>query len=132
MTEEREAAGGVVADPSTEMARERTRKAADRTMMAWVRTGLSLIGFGVGLAELRDVLGGAKEWGRTETVGLLFICIGIIGMVFASFEFMSRVGHLNRREYAFRRGIPFSVIMALALAAIGIIALVGWFVQWLG
>jgi putative membrane protein len=132
MTEEREAAGAVVEDPGTEMARERTRKAADRTMMAWVRTGLSLIGFGVGLAELRDVLGGAKVWGRTETVGLLFICIGIIGMLFASFEFISRVRHLDRREYTFKRGIPFPVIVALALAAIGVIALVGWFVQWLG
>ena len=132
MTDEIKTAGAVVEDPGTDLARERTRKAADRTIMAWVRTGLSLIGFGVGLAELRGVLGGAKEWGRTETVGLLFICIGIIGMVFASFEFMSRVGHLDRREYAFKRGFPFPVIVALSLATIGVIAMVGWFLQWLG
>lgn len=131
MTDERKAAGAVVEDPATEMARERTRKAADRTMMAWVRTGLSLIGFGIGLGELRDVLGGGKEWGRADTAGLLFICIGIISMVFASFEFMSRERHLDRREYAFKKGIPFPVIVALTLAAIGVFALVAFFIQWL-
>ncbi len=35
-------------DTSTELARERNREAADRTLLAWIRTGLSLIGFGVG------------------------------------------------------------------------------------
>jgi uncharacterized membrane protein YidH (DUF202 family) len=35
-------------DFSTELARERSREAADRTLMAWIRTALGLIGFGVG------------------------------------------------------------------------------------
>jgi len=119
------------AEYRTDMARERTRKAADRTLMSWVRTGLSLVGFGVGLAEIRDVLGGEKEWGRPETIGLLFICLGIAGVLFASFEYVSRVRHLERREYAFMKGVPFAVIVALAVAAIGVFALVAFFVQWL-
>jgi hypothetical protein len=45
-------------DSSTEFARERSREAADRTLMACIRTALALIGFGVGKfypqhAELR-------------------------------------------------------------------------------
>lgn len=127
MAEERTTKAGY----RTDMARERTRKAADRTLMSWVRTGLSLIGFGVGLAELRDVLGGEREWGRPETIGLMLICLGIAGVIFGSFEFMSRVGHLERREYAFMKGVPFAVIVALAIAAIGVFALVAFFVQWL-
>ncbi len=119
------------AEYRTEMARERTRKAADRTLMAWVRTGLSLIGFGVGLTSFRDILGGEREWGRPETVGMMMICLGIVGMVFASFEFISRVRHLERREYAFMKGVPFAVIVAIVTAAIGVFALVAFFVQWL-
>ena len=34
-------------DSSTELARERSREAADRTLMAWIRTALALVGFGV-------------------------------------------------------------------------------------
>jgi putative membrane protein len=33
---------------ATELTKERNRLAADRTLMAWIRTSLSLIGFGFG------------------------------------------------------------------------------------
>lgn len=38
---------------SNEFAKERTREAADRTLMSWIRTSLSLIGFGFGIAKFR-------------------------------------------------------------------------------
>ncbi len=46
---------------ATELARERSRQAADRTLMAWVRTALSLIGFGFGIAQFRDLFDQAVE-----------------------------------------------------------------------
>ncbi len=41
---------------SNELAKERTREATDRTLMAWIRTCLSLIGFGFGIAKFRNIL----------------------------------------------------------------------------
>lgn len=41
---------------STELAKERNREAADRTLMAWIRTALSLIGFGFGIGKLNAYL----------------------------------------------------------------------------
>ena len=41
---------------ANELAKERSRQASDRTLMAWVRTSLSLIGFGFGIASFRDIL----------------------------------------------------------------------------
>jgi len=37
---------------SNELAKQRNRGAADRTLMAWIRTCLSLISFGFGLDEI--------------------------------------------------------------------------------
>jgi putative membrane protein len=39
-------------DPSTLLAMQRNLMAADRTLMAWIRTSLSLIGFGFTLAKV--------------------------------------------------------------------------------
>jgi putative membrane protein len=40
---------------ATELTKERNRLAADRTLMAWIRTSLSLIGFGIGKAYESEV-----------------------------------------------------------------------------
>ena len=39
-----------------ELARERNRAAADRTLLAWIRTALSLIGFGFGIDRIVNVV----------------------------------------------------------------------------
>ena len=41
---------------STELARERSREAADRTIMAWIRTSLSLISFGFGIGKFGSLV----------------------------------------------------------------------------
>ena len=41
-----------VTSVANELARERNREAAERTLMAWIRTALSLIGFGFGFGKL--------------------------------------------------------------------------------
>ena len=41
---------------ANELAKERNREAAERTLMAWIRTALSLIGFGFGIGKLATYL----------------------------------------------------------------------------
>ena len=45
-------------------------QAADRTLMAWIRTCLSLIGFGFGIAKLRDILMRREDAPRPRTLSL--------------------------------------------------------------
>lgn len=46
---------------TTELARVRTLEAADRTLMAWIRTSLSLIGFGFTANKVLGVLEAGKS-----------------------------------------------------------------------
>ena len=39
----------IKASTTNELARERNRAAADRTLMAWIRTSIAMIGFGFGV-----------------------------------------------------------------------------------
>jgi putative membrane protein len=41
---------------ATELTKERNRLAAGRTLMAWIRTALSLIGFGFGIGKVYEYL----------------------------------------------------------------------------
>ena len=54
---------------NTELAKERTHGAYDRTMMAWVRTALALIGFGIGVFEFASKTEGETLFRSSEFVG---------------------------------------------------------------
>src|SRR5215468_8489059 len=47
--------GNAGGNTATELTKERNRLAADRTLMAWIRTSLSLIAFGFGIGKVYDL-----------------------------------------------------------------------------
>jgi putative membrane protein len=49
-------------NPATELAKERNRAAEERTLMAWIRTCLTLISFGFGIERIVAVLDRARDW----------------------------------------------------------------------
>ena len=44
------------------LATERTRMAADRTLMGWIRTALSMIGFGFTIYQVFGICSSPKNW----------------------------------------------------------------------
>jgi putative membrane protein len=76
-------------DSSTELASERSREAADRTLMAWIRTALALIGFGFGVGKFYGYLHDAGLHERlalirsTLSFGASFIVPGTLGLLAA-------------------------------------------------
>jgi putative membrane protein len=77
----------VITSVANELARERNREAAERTLMAWIRTALSLTGFGFGIGKLDAYLKAAGLHTRFELphssliFGASFIVVGILGLL---------------------------------------------------
>ena len=114
-------------DPRVHLAFERTFLAYERTRIAWVRTALSLISFGFAIAKFFQYLRGKR--GETATmlspreVGLVMITIGLIGLILAHLQ--ERRALKSLRERCPQLPVPISGAMAVLIALLGVLALVG-------
>jgi putative membrane protein len=116
-------------DRNTQLALQRSFLAAERTLMAWIRTSISMIGFGFTLAKLFQSLarsnvlirGPAGRVWTAEGVGLALISLGTFALVVAVFDHRREIKQLHSA------GLPgrFSLTMAVAsvLATLGVMAL---------
>ena len=115
---------------SNELAKERTREAADRTLMAWIRTCLSLIGFGFGIAKFRDVLAeagyhrGPEHIHSTLIFGLSFIALGIFGLLAAVVQHWRILQHIKFGNFQYTGFRPVVMITAILLLLIGLFAFI--------
>jgi uncharacterized membrane protein YidH (DUF202 family) len=120
---------------ATELAKERTREAADRTLMAWIRTCLSLIGFGFGIAKFRDILveagmrRGPEHLQSTLIFGLSFIALGMFGLLAAVIQHWRILQHIKFGNFQYTGFRPVVMITALILLLIGLFAFISLLVR---
>ena len=117
-------------DRTTQLALQRSFLATERTLMAWIRTSISMIGFGFTLAKLFQSLADAHVLIRgpagmvwsAEGVGMLLISLGTFALVVAVFDHHRELKQLR----AAGLGARFSLTTAVAsvLAILGVTALV--------
>ena len=122
-----------MADPTSDhFAWLRTRMAAERTFMAWLRTAASMIGFGFTIvqffAKLSQMEGAhpAMRPHAPRMLGLMLIGAGVLGLAFALHQFRTVVRHLDGPEYAgINTGHPPAspaVVVAVIVLFIGVFA----------
>jgi putative membrane protein len=106
----------------------RNRWAAERTLLAWLRTGLALMGFGFVVARfglfLRQLAAlkegpAAHPTGLSLFMGVALIVLGIVITLFAAREHAQIIGRLNRGEPFVPPTWSLGLVFALILAIIG-------------
>lgn len=104
-----------------DMGEMRTVMAADRTLMAWIRTSLSMLSFGFTIYKFLDALAEHNEIAASHSpqrVGLFLAGMGTAAMVLGTISYWTTLRDLNRVE-EFRLGRPV-LIMALVMSFAGI------------
>lgn len=114
---------------NNELAKERSRAAAERTLMAWIRTALSLISFGFGIDRIVAAVQSSRLSGSDRidlSVRLLaigFIAIGNIALLAAVLQHQQILKRLRRNDFRYSSEIPMALITAISLLVIGLLAL---------
>ena len=114
-------------DSATELARERTREAADRTLMAWIRTSLSLIGFGFTANKVLEALEAGKPASplhSTLVFTLSFIALGAFGLLGAVIQYLWMMKRLQMGNFTYVAPRGLTVMVAILLVVIGLFAFI--------
>ena len=103
--------------------------AAERTFLAWIRTGLALMGFGFVVArfglflqQLRfiDHASSSLSYGVSLWFGTALIAVGVVVNLSSAWRYVRLVRELDRGEAAWSRSLTQAVTTALFLALVGL------------
>jgi putative membrane protein len=115
-------------DLMTRAALVRTMLAAETSLMAWVRTSISLYAFGFSVITFFDYLSKQIEETRSMMVpmllGFTLICVGIFSIIMAIIEHKRIRKRLQELGLPFISKISLPISSATALFIIGILSLI--------
>jgi putative membrane protein len=126
----------VTVNLTNELAKERNRAAYDRTLMAWIRTAISLIGFGFAIAK-------SYEYIHEETLertgrflddmhapllfGISFILLGMLCILGGVIQYAKVLRQIRSSDFTYSESRPLAIIVAMILLIIGVLALITLF-----
>jgi putative membrane protein len=93
----------------------RTIMAADRTLMAWIRTALSMLSFGFTIYKFLEGVNQKDPLSHPDSpqrVGLLLAALGTLSMILGTFAYWQTLRDLDRGE-EFRLGRPVLLIAGI-------------------
>jgi putative membrane protein len=100
--------------------------AAERTLLAWVRTGIAVMGFGFIVGRFGDFLAVASDnpqqvsWPVTPFVGAALIALGALAIPAGAMEYRRYTTSLRPEDLPSARASRLSLTLAWLLVALGI------------
>jgi putative membrane protein len=103
--------------------------AAERTFLAWIRTGLALMGFGFVVARFGLFLEAlhfapsnlqVRPYGPSFWFGTALIVLGVVVNIVSALNHFRLVRELNRGDVLFNRPSWLAMTVAFILAAVGL------------
>jgi putative membrane protein len=110
---------------TNELARERNREAADRTLLAWIRTSLAMISLGFGIERLGQAAlsldGRGPGFSTTKTLlfGGTLIALGMVATAGAMWEHRRMLDAIRRDDYRYADRPPIARYMGWAVVLVG-------------
>ena len=118
---------------ANELAKERNRAAYDRTLMAWIRTAISLIAFGFAIAKSYEYIQ-MDEMEKTGRFidqihaplwfGMSFVVLGMVSILGGVIQYVQVVRQIQSGRFIYGETRPLAKIVALILLIIGVFALI--------
>ena len=111
----------------------RTRFALERTLMAWMRTGTALIGFGFAIVQylehLHETPGANPAYlpNAPRYLGLSMIAAGVLGLLISIWQYLWTVRYLWHGSFASIAGLKSEGMQSAALAVAVLLIGVGLF-----
>lgn len=111
-----------------EVAKEQIRGASDRTLMAWVRTSISLIGFGFAIAATYEYaeISYLEKTGKVldaipvpTVFGASFMLLGMLGIFAGVIQYRRILKRINSDQFVYVEPLPLPQILAMGLLIIG-------------
>lgn len=108
----------------------RNRLAAERTLLAWIRTGLAMMGFGFVVARfglfLREIAAAGNlprpaHTGFSLWIGTILVLAGVTVSLLAAWEYQRFVHHLEQQTPYQPTRWPLGILAAAFLAIMGIV-----------
>lgn len=114
-------------DVQAELARDRNRLTADRSLLSFVRSSLTLISLGAGLEQILMALGAGDRAIDTwaYSLSLVYVGLGVLSLVFALVDYQAERVRLRLPTYRYQPRWSIAEATGLAVLAIGVVAL-GW------